>query len=79
LKALAELEPGRSAEIVRLAEHDGELLHWFYAEGFVPGSTIELREAQPAAGQFKVTLDGTERAIAEPAAAGLYVRPSSGS
>ena len=28
LRALAELEPGRSAEIVRLAEHDGELLHW---------------------------------------------------
>src|SRR5438552_17316958 len=28
LVALAELEPGRAAEIVRLAEHDGDLLHW---------------------------------------------------
>ena len=33
----------RSATIVRLAEHDGELLHWFYDEGFVPGADVELR------------------------------------
>jgi DtxR family Mn-dependent transcriptional regulator len=76
LAALSELEPGQTAEIVRLAEHDGDLLHWFYDEGFVPGKSIELQEAQPAAGQFKVRLDGTERAIAERAAAGLYVRPA---
>jgi len=76
LAALSELEPGQSAEIVRLAEHDGELLHWFYDEGFVPGTRIELREAQPAAGQLKVSLAGNERAIAERAAAGLYVRPA---
>jgi DtxR family transcriptional regulator, Mn-dependent transcriptional regulator len=74
LAALSELEPGQAAEIVRLAEHDGDLLHWFYDEGFVPGTRIELREAQPAAGQLKVRLNGDERAIAERAAAGLYVR-----
>jgi DtxR family transcriptional regulator, Mn-dependent transcriptional regulator len=74
LAALSELEPGATAEIVRLAEHDGDLLHWFYAEGFVPGTRVELREAQPAAGQLKVALNGAERAIAERAAAGLYVR-----
>jgi DtxR family transcriptional regulator, Mn-dependent transcriptional regulator len=74
LAALSELEPGTTAEIVRLAEHDGDLLHWFYAEGFVPGTRVELREAQPAAGQLKVALNGSERAIAERAAAGLYVR-----
>jgi DtxR family transcriptional regulator, Mn-dependent transcriptional regulator len=76
LAALSELEPGATGEIVRLAEHDGDLLHWFYAEGFVPGTRVELREAQPAAGQLKVALDGSERAIAERAAAGLYVRPA---
>jgi DtxR family Mn-dependent transcriptional regulator len=75
LAPLAALEPGRRAEIVRLAEHDGELLHWFYDEGFVPGTAIEVREAQPAAGQFTVRLDGQERAIGEKAAAGLFVRP----
>ena len=74
LVALAELEPGQSGEIVRLAEHDGDLLHWFYDEGYVPGSMVELREAQPAAGQLKVVLDEHERAIGEKAAQGLYVR-----
>ena len=74
LAPLADLETGREAEIVRLAEHDGELLHWFYDEGFTPGAHVVIREAQPAAGQFKVLLGGDERAIGEKAAAGLYVR-----
>jgi DtxR family transcriptional regulator, Mn-dependent transcriptional regulator len=76
LAPLAALEPGTKAEIVRLAEHDGELLHWFYEEGLVPGTRIELSKAEPAAGQFTVKLDGREQAIAEKAAAGLFVRPS---
>src|ERR687886_1507854 len=58
LTSLAELAPGSSATIVRLAEHDGELLHWFYDQGLVPGTAVELREAQPAAGQFTVRIDG---------------------
>src|SRR6478736_5955708 len=74
LLTLAELRPGQAGEIVRLAEHDGDLLHWFYDEGFIPGSSVEIREAQPAAGQLKVALDETDRAIAEKAAQGLYVR-----
>ena len=37
LVSLAELAPGDAAEIVRLAEHDGDLLHWFYENGFAPG------------------------------------------
>ena len=74
LVALAELEPGQGGEIVRLAEHDGDLLHWFYDEGYVPGSKVEMRAAHPAAGQLSVVLDEDERAIAEKAAQGLYVR-----
>jgi len=76
LEPLSDLEPGRAATIVRLAEHDGELLHWFYDEGLVPGATIELKAAEPAAGQFRVRLDGEDKAIGEKAAAGLFVRPA---
>jgi DtxR family Mn-dependent transcriptional regulator len=76
LKPLNELEPGTRAEIVRLAEHDGDLLHWYYDEGFVPGTRLELRKAQPAAGQFAVAVNGDERAIGEKAASGLFVRPA---
>jgi DtxR family transcriptional regulator, Mn-dependent transcriptional regulator len=75
LAPLAALEAPATATIVRLAEHDGELLHWFYDEGYVPGTTIELSDAQPAAGQFTVKVDGREQAIAEKAAAGLFVKP----
>jgi DtxR family Mn-dependent transcriptional regulator len=74
LAPLADLTPGTRAEIVRLAEHDGELLHWFYDHGFVPGTELEVREAQPAAEQLTVRLNGDERAISEKAAAGLFVR-----
>lgn len=74
LVALADLPPGERGEIVRLAEHDGDLLHWFYDEGLIPGTEVELREAQPAAGQFRVEIGGSERAIGERAALGLYVR-----
>src|SRR5512134_4143777 len=74
LVALAELPVGRSGEIVRLAEHDGDLLHWFYDEGLVPGSEVAMLSAQPAAGQLTVAVDGAERAITERAADGIYVR-----
>jgi DtxR family transcriptional regulator, Mn-dependent transcriptional regulator len=76
LEPLASLEPGRRATIVRLAEHDGDLLHWFYDEGLVPGTEIELRAAEPAAGQFRVGVGGAEKAVGEKAAAGLFVRPA---
>jgi Mn-dependent DtxR family transcriptional regulator len=74
LTPLSMLETGDHATIVRLAEHDGELLHWFYDHGLVPGTELEVRDAQPAAGQFTVRLNGNERDVGERAAAGLYVR-----
>src|SRR5215212_11062546 len=73
LQPLADLAAGTRATVVRLAEHDGDLLHWFYDQGLVPGTEIELRAAEPAAGQFRVRLDGDEKAIGEKAAAGLFV------
>jgi DtxR family transcriptional regulator, Mn-dependent transcriptional regulator len=76
LLALADLAPGTRATIVRLAEHDGDLLHSFYAEGLVPGRELELRDAAPAAGRYTVRVDGAERALGVKAAAGLFVRPA---
>ena len=61
---------------MRLAEHDGDLLHWFYDQDLVPGREIVVRAAQPEAGQFTVSLNGDDRAIGEKAAAGLFVRPA---
>jgi DtxR family transcriptional regulator, Mn-dependent transcriptional regulator len=77
LVALAELPEGEKATVVRLAEHDGDLLHWFYDEGLVPGQKIEMRKAEPESGTFRLRLDGREQAVGEKAAAGLFVRPAS--
>jgi DtxR family Mn-dependent transcriptional regulator len=74
LAPLAELQPGSRATIVRLAEHDGELLHWFYDEGLVPGQEIEVHDA--AGDSMRVGLNGSERELGEKAAAGLFVRPA---
>src|SRR5919109_1468899 len=71
LAPLSELEAGARATIVRLAEHDGDLLHWFYDQGLVPGREIEVEAAHPEAGQFTVRLNGDERAIGDKAAEGL--------
>jgi len=76
LQPLAALEPGEHATIVRLAEHDGDLLHWFYDEGLVPGTEIRIEAAHPEAGQFTVPLNGGRRDVGEKAAAGLFVRPA---
>jgi DtxR family transcriptional regulator, Mn-dependent transcriptional regulator len=76
LAPLADLDVGARATIVRLAEHDGDLLHWFYDQGLEPGREIEVADTQPAAGQVVVRLNGDERAVGERAAAGLFVRPA---
>jgi len=76
LAPLAALEPGTRATIVRLAEHDGELLHWFYDNDLVPGRKLVVTAAEPAADAFVIRVGKAERSISEKAAAGLFVRPS---
>jgi DtxR family transcriptional regulator, Mn-dependent transcriptional regulator len=75
LTSLAELDAGAKATIVRLAEHDGALLHWFYDQGFEPGRKVQMRGAEPN-GTFRVKLGSREETVADKAAAGLFVRPA---
>ena len=74
LIALADLGKGDRGEIVRQAEQDCGLLSWFEAEGLRPGTEVEVRDIQPAAGHLKIARDGGEQFIADRAARGLYVR-----
>ena len=67
---------GSAATIMRLAEHDGDLLHWFYEQGLVPGTRVLLERVDSAAGQLTLEVGGQHRAIGEKAAAGLYVLPA---
>ena len=75
LAALSDLAPGERGTVVRLAEHDGELLHWFYDQGLVPGTAVELRSVEPG-GTLTIETDHGPRAIAERAASGLFVKPA---
>lgn len=78
LQALSELAKGDRCEVMRLVEHDGDLLHWYYDEGYVPGAKLAVLDVQPAAGHLKVKLGSgstaSEQLIAEKAARGLIVR-----
>jgi DtxR family Mn-dependent transcriptional regulator len=74
LKPLSDLAPGAKAEIVRLAEHAGDLLHWYYDSGLVPGTTVQLGDVGPD--ELTVRVNGDERKVGGEAAAGLFVRPS---
>ena len=65
-----------AAEMARLkVEHDGDLLHWFYDQGLVPGQALVVESSEPAADQVVVRLDDGTRSVSEKAAAGLFVRP----
>ena len=72
LEPLAALAPGTRATIVRLAEHDGELLHWFYDEGFAPGTSVEVSGS--ANGTMTVVAGGEPRSITDGQASGLFVK-----
>lgn len=74
LRPLSALEPPATATIVRLAEHNGDLLHWFYDQGLTPGTALEVTSTEPAAAQRTVRIAGAERALSDTAAAGLFVR-----
>jgi len=72
LVALSDLGPGDRATVVRLAEHDGELLHWFYDEGLAPGTPLEVAKTED--GTLTVVAGGREHAVEDKRAAGLFVR-----
>ncbi len=80
LRALSDLAKGDRCEVMRLVEHDGDLLHWYYDEGFVPGTSLAVLDVQRAAGHIKVRLgsgkNAPETLIADKAARGLIVRVS---
>lgn len=74
LKPLSRLDDGDRAQIVRLAEHDGELLRFFYDAGLEPGVDIVIAETD-AAGHVTVQLGDDELLLTREQARGLYARP----
>ena len=64
-----------AANIVRLAEHDSDLLAWFHEQGLVPGASVVVESAHPSAGEMHISVDdGPTRMISTQAAGALFVR-----
>ena len=74
LVAMSDLDVGEVGTIVRVAEHDGALLHWCYDHGLEPGAAVEIQAADPDSDQLVVTVAENERALDRKAAEGLFVR-----
>ncbi len=74
LRALCDIDAPARVVIVRLAEHDTDLLNWFYDSSLAPGTELEITAHTPATGQRTISHNGSTREISDIAAAGLYVR-----
>ncbi len=75
LRPLSDLSPGDRATIIRLAEHDGDLLHWFYDTGLIPGKRVQVA-ARADNGDLRLVVDGEGAVASERAAEGLFVLPA---
>jgi len=75
LRPLGDLEPGGRATIIRLAEHDGDLLHWFYDVGLTPGTNVEIA-GRADSGDLRLAVEGAHIEASDQAAAGLFVLPA---
>ncbi len=75
LKPLSRIDTDEACTVVRVAEHDSALLHWYYDAALVPGTILRLVE-QSADGTHVVTSDGTAHTLTPHQASGLFVRPS---
>jgi DtxR family Mn-dependent transcriptional regulator len=75
LKPLTKLDAGDEATLVRLAEHDGELLHFYYDAGLLPGLELAVAEVD-AAGNVTISLGDDELLLTHEQARGVYARPA---
>lgn len=74
LKPLTKLDAGE-ATIVRIAEHDGELLHFFYDAGLVPGTEVTVVSgAHDATGTITIQVGEDELLLTFDQARGIYAR-----
>ena len=73
---LAEIPPGETAEIRRVATSQAERLRYLEHSGLTPGTTVTVMEHQPFRGPITVRTDGQEKIIGHELAEQLLcVRP----
>ena len=75
LKAVRKLKAGDSATVVRLAEHQGSLLHWYYDQQLDPGTTVTVDAAWDG-DAMQLSRNGDTLTLSTAQADGLFVRPA---
>ncbi|MCW2956341.1 MAG: iron (metal) dependent repressor, DtxR family [Thermoleophilia bacterium] len=72
LKPLGKLDVGVAGTIVRLAEHDGDLLRFFYDAGLTPG--VEIEVVAVTGDVVTILRDEDDLVLTGDQARGLYIR-----
>jgi DtxR family Mn-dependent transcriptional regulator len=71
---LSEIEPGQRAVILRVAEHDADLLRYLAELELRPHTTIEIEEVAPFDGPLTVRIGECRRVIGRQVASQVTVR-----
>ena len=72
-QALAELDPGDVATLVRISDSDPDMLRFLGERGIVPGTTLELVERQPFDGPLFVRVGRKVHVLGSVLASAMHV------
>ena len=70
---LAGLQPGQSALIVEVSDHDSALLRYLGGLGMYPGTEIRVIDVAPFDGPLTIQLGATEHALGREVASHIFV------
>jgi len=70
---LAELQPGQSASVAEVSDHDSSLLRYLADLGLFPKARVIVTSVAPFRGPLTIRVGGTERTIGHEAAQFIYV------
>ena len=74
LKPLSDAAAGQTITIRRLAEHDGDLLHWFYDNNLVPETTAHVAQVDESSDTITLRTENDQRTVSAEAARGIFVQ-----
>ncbi|MHA2621564.1 MAG: metal-dependent transcriptional regulator [bacterium JZ-2024 1] len=74
LATLADLEPGSSATIVELGDHDANLLRYFARLALFPDTQVTVAAREPFGGSIAIIVEGQRKRVSPGAAAYIRIR-----
>ena len=78
-RALAELQPGEAAQIIRVSDSSSEMLRYAAELGLRPAARVTLIKAEPFGGSLHLRVGSIDRSIGRELAAQIFVAEESSS